>query len=228
MAQRVKNPPAMQVTKETQVLSLSGEDPLEEEMATHSSILAWRRPWTEEPGGLQSIGSQRVRHAGGTAVGQYSTPWEGCQGQSPGTVGLGPSEERSDDAKSLNEYPWHPGEDKPRGRPWTQGRGGCPGPADQAPPSVLAQVVQQYLSGGMCGYDLEGSPIWYDIIGPLDAKGLLLSASKQDLFKTKMRDCELLLQECVRQTEKVRGPAWPKRGLPSGVGHAGAWMSHMA
>ena len=141
----------------------------------------------------QSIGSQRVRHAGGTAVGQYSTPWEGCQGQSPGTVGLGPSEERSDDAKSLNEYPWHPGEDKPRGRPWTQGRGGCPGPADQAPPSVLAQVVQQYLSGGMCGYDLEGSPIWYDIIGPLDAKGLLLSASKQDLFKTKMRDCELLL-----------------------------------
>ena len=95
-------------------------------------------------------------------------------------------------------------------------------------PSVLAQVVQQYLSGGMCGYDLEGSPIWYDIIGPLDAKGLLLSASKQDLFKTKMRDCELLLQECIRQTEKVRGPAWPKRGLPSGVGHAGAWMSHMA
>ena len=58
MAQRVKNPPAMQVTKETQILSLSGEDPLEEEMATHSSILAWRRPWTEEPGGLQSIGSQ--------------------------------------------------------------------------------------------------------------------------------------------------------------------------
>ena len=61
----------------------------------------------------------------------------------------------------------------------------------------------------MCGYDLEGSPIWYDIIGPLDAKGLLLSASKQDLLKTKMRDCELLLQECVRQSEKVRGPARP-------------------
>ena len=100
-------------------------------------------------------------------------------------------------------FHWHPGEDEPRGRPWTRGRGGCPGPADQAAPSVLAQVVQQYLSGGMCGYDLEGSPIWYDIIGPLDAKGLLLSASKQDLFKTKMRDCELLLQECVRQSEKV-------------------------
>ena len=45
-----------------QVLSLGGKDPLEEEMATHSSILAWRIPWTEEPGGLQSMGSQRVRH----------------------------------------------------------------------------------------------------------------------------------------------------------------------
>ena len=44
----------------TQVQSLGREDPLEEEMATHSSIFAWRIPWTEEPGGLQSIGSQRV------------------------------------------------------------------------------------------------------------------------------------------------------------------------
>ena len=47
---------------ETWVLSLGGEDPLGEGMATHSSILAWRIPWTEEPGGLQSMGSQRVRH----------------------------------------------------------------------------------------------------------------------------------------------------------------------
>ena len=45
-----------------QVQSLGGEDPQEEEMATHSSTLAWRIPWTEEPGGLQSTGSQRVRH----------------------------------------------------------------------------------------------------------------------------------------------------------------------
>ena len=45
-----------------QVQSLDGEDPQEEEMATHSSILAWRIPWTEEPGGLQSMGSQRVGH----------------------------------------------------------------------------------------------------------------------------------------------------------------------
>ena len=48
----VKNPPA---TQETQVQSLGREDPLEREMATHSSILAWRIPWTEEPGGLQSM-----------------------------------------------------------------------------------------------------------------------------------------------------------------------------
>ena len=52
----------MQETKETQVPSLGWEDLLEEAMATHSSILAWRIPWTEEPGGLQSVGSQTVRH----------------------------------------------------------------------------------------------------------------------------------------------------------------------
>ena len=58
----VKNPPAMQETQEMQVQSLGREDPLEEGMATHSSILTWRVPWTEEPGGLQSMGSQsRVR-----------------------------------------------------------------------------------------------------------------------------------------------------------------------
>ena len=59
MAQTVKNLPAGQ---ETQVQSLGWEDPLEEGMAIHSSFLAWRIPWTEEPGGLQSMGSQRVRH----------------------------------------------------------------------------------------------------------------------------------------------------------------------
>ena len=55
----VKNLPAMQ---ETWVQSLGWEDPLEEGMPTHSSILAWRIPWAEEPGGLQSVGSQRVGH----------------------------------------------------------------------------------------------------------------------------------------------------------------------
>ena len=57
--QLVKNPPAMQ---ETLVQSLGWEDPLEEGMATHSSILAWRIPWTEEPGRLQSTGSQNAGH----------------------------------------------------------------------------------------------------------------------------------------------------------------------
>jgi len=59
MAQMVKNLPARQ---ETQVQSLNWEDPLEKGMATYSSILAWRIPWTEEPLGLQSMGSQRVKH----------------------------------------------------------------------------------------------------------------------------------------------------------------------
>ena len=59
VAQMVKNPPAMQ---ETQVQSLGWENPLEKGMAIHSSILAWRIPWTEESGRLQSMGSQRVRH----------------------------------------------------------------------------------------------------------------------------------------------------------------------
>ena len=58
-AQMVKNLHAMQ---ETQVQSFDWEAPLEKGMATHSSILAWRIPWTEEPGGMQSMGSQRVRH----------------------------------------------------------------------------------------------------------------------------------------------------------------------
>ena len=59
VAQMVKNLLAMQ---ETQVQSLGREDPLEEDMATHSSILAWRSPWTEEPGRLQFMGLQRIRH----------------------------------------------------------------------------------------------------------------------------------------------------------------------
>ena len=59
VAQMVRNLPGMQ---ETWVQSLGWEDPLEEGMATHSSILAWRIPWTEEPGGLQSMGLQRNGH----------------------------------------------------------------------------------------------------------------------------------------------------------------------
>ena len=59
VAQTVKNVPAVQ---ETRVQSLNWEDPLEKEMATHSNVLAWRILWTDDPGGLQSMGSKRVRH----------------------------------------------------------------------------------------------------------------------------------------------------------------------
>ena len=59
VTQTLKNLPAMQ---ETKVLPLGQEDPLKKGMATHSSILAWRNPWTEEPSGSQSMGSQRVGH----------------------------------------------------------------------------------------------------------------------------------------------------------------------
>ena len=55
----VKNPPTIHETRETQVQSLGWEDPLEGEMATHSSVLAWKILWTEEPGRLQSMGSQK-------------------------------------------------------------------------------------------------------------------------------------------------------------------------
>ena len=68
MAQTVKRLPAVQ---ETQVLSLGLEDPLEKEMATHTSTLAWKIPWTKEPGGLQSMGSQRVGHDWATSLSSY-------------------------------------------------------------------------------------------------------------------------------------------------------------
>ncbi|KAK9532198.1 hypothetical protein VZT92_009595 [Zoarces viviparus] len=71
--------------------------------------------------------------------------------------------------------------------------------SDWKPP----EVIEQYVSGGMCGFDREGSPIWYDVIGPLDPKGLLLSATKQDFMRSKIRHTEMLQQECRRQSEKL-------------------------
>ena len=71
VAQRLKHLPAMQ---ESWVQSLGLEDPLEKEMATHSSFLAWRIPWMEEAGGLQFMGSQRVRHDWATSL-SLSLPW---------------------------------------------------------------------------------------------------------------------------------------------------------
>ena len=71
----IKNLPTVQEMQETQIRSLSREDPLEEGLATHSSALTWRVPWAEEPGGLQSMGSQRVRHDGVTErTCTFSTP----------------------------------------------------------------------------------------------------------------------------------------------------------
>ena len=69
MAQRLKHLPGM---RETRVRSLGQEDPLEKEMATHSSTLVWRIPWREEPGRLQSMGSQRVQHNWTTSLSLFT------------------------------------------------------------------------------------------------------------------------------------------------------------
>uniref|UniRef100_A0A3B3CUK7 SEC14-like lipid binding 7 n=1 Tax=Oryzias melastigma TaxID=30732 RepID=A0A3B3CUK7_ORYME len=69
--------------------------------------------------------------------------------------------------------------------------------------AMIRKVIQKYVSGGMSGYDREGSPVWFDVIGPLDPKGLLMSASKQDYQKTKIQHAEMLQQECRRQSEKL-------------------------
>ena len=69
----VKNPPPMQETQEMQVPSLGREDPTEKKIATHSSILAWRIPWTEEPSGLQSMVWQKIRHNWG--LNTYNVIW---------------------------------------------------------------------------------------------------------------------------------------------------------
>ena len=62
VAQLIKNLPAVQETRETWIQPMGQECPVEKDMATHPSVLAWRIPWTEEIGGLQSMGSQRVGH----------------------------------------------------------------------------------------------------------------------------------------------------------------------
>ena len=86
MAQMVKNLPAVQ---ETWVWALGPEDPLEKGMATHCSILAWRIPWTEKPGGLQSMGSQWVRHEWATITPHVSLLW-GTFSSSPSNFAFKP------------------------------------------------------------------------------------------------------------------------------------------
>ena len=85
----IKNPPAVQETQESQVWSLAREDPLLEEMSTHSSVITWRIPWTEEPGRLQSIGSQRVGHYWSNL--EHIHKWnlgEGFMFRAPGKISL--------------------------------------------------------------------------------------------------------------------------------------------
>lgn len=65
------------------------------------------------------------------------------------------------------------------------------------------EVIQLYDSGGLCGYDYEGCPVWFDIIGTMDPKGLLMSASKQDLIRKRIKVCEMLLHECELQSQKL-------------------------
>ena len=77
MVQQVKNLPAMQKTQEMWVQSLGWEDPLEEEMATYSSILAWKIPWTKEPNRLQSMGLQQSFLFSLTLLALSLLPWEG-------------------------------------------------------------------------------------------------------------------------------------------------------
>ena len=83
LAQRLKLLPTMQ---ETWVWSLGWADPLEKEMATQSSILAWRIPWTEKLGGLQSMGSQRVRHDWATSLTHSLKPRRGERGSKRGNL----------------------------------------------------------------------------------------------------------------------------------------------
>lgn len=66
-------------------------------------------------------------------------------------------------------------------------------------------MVRLYNANGIGGHDGEGSPVWYHIMGSLDPKGLLLSASKQELLRDSFRSCELLLRECKLQSQKVCG-----------------------
>ena len=98
VAQRLKRLPAMW---ETWVLSLGREDPLEKEMATHSSILAWRIPWTEEPGGLQPTGSQRVGHDWSTLLTSNQ------EREIPSSIGKGETQSQRNE--------WHPSSDPHRG-----------------------------------------------------------------------------------------------------------------
>ena len=123
---RWKNLPAMQVT---QVQSLGWEDPLEKGMATHSCILAWRIPWTEEPGRLQSMGSQRVRHDWATNT--YLTPYSLVAQMIKNTPEMPETRVRSLGLEDTLEKEWLPTPIFLPGEfPWTEEYSGFWGPSD--------------------------------------------------------------------------------------------------
>ena len=124
MAQKVKNPPAV---LETRVRSLGLEDPLEEGMATHSSILAWKIPWSEEPGGLRSMGSHRVDFLQETGpsytLGHTSLGWAPVAGgREEGWGGGGALTERRTH-RGMTKQGWtalpnSPGKERQEGESW--------------------------------------------------------------------------------------------------------------
>lgn len=77
-------------------------------------------------------------------------------------------------------------------------------------PHPRGQVIQLYDSGGLSGYDYEGCPVWFDLVGKLDPKGLLLSASPQELIRKRIRVCEMLVQQCELQSQKVSSQGWDR------------------
>ena len=139
MAQLVKNPSAM---RETWVQSLGQEDLLEKEMATHSSILAWKIPWMEEPCRLQSMGSQRVGHDWATSLSLYFIFWQedGSTGETsfPLLPGLFPS-----------SYPIRLNNGQPRVylSPWRRRPTACPHNPTFMKPLAVPAVV---FSGPSC------------------------------------------------------------------------------
>ena len=160
----VKNLPAMQ---ETQVRSPGCEDPLEKGMAAHSNILAWRIPWTEEPGGLQSMESQRTGHDWGTKT--HSIYAKSTKRKKAGVVGVGQGvSKRQDEAlvkstcAGLAMQACGFCRALPEGhvltkRLWAQaGVGGqerCQraGPADTAQSTDTAKIPQEKTTKGKCG-----------------------------------------------------------------------------
>ena len=164
----VKNLPAKQ---ETWVWSVGREDPLKKRMATHSSVLAWRFPWTKKPGGLQFMGSQRVRHGWATNTFSYKDPLgEGSPNPGPQTgtslrpPGTGPHRRESEDSSvfaaiphrlhfCLNSVSWQIPTDA-QTLPWTAHARGSRLPAPYEKP-MPEELRWSWGSGASAGDQLQ-------------------------------------------------------------------------